>query len=93
MGAERLSADRVHGHGEAGEHRVAGDVGESDGQGASGELHASQPPHADYRDDASEVAHKVNGRHRQTHVHYLLHLLPNLCNDVRNSEEDNRRHG
>lgn len=78
VGAESLAAHGLHAHGEAGEDRVSGDVGEADGEGAASELGAAEAAHAYDGDEAAEVAYEVDGHDGEANVLESLQLIPNL---------------
>lgn len=51
LGSEGLGTERLHAQGQAGEDRVAGDVGEGDGQRPGGELEVPEAAEEEHGDD------------------------------------------
>uniref|UniRef100_A0A5K1GXI9 Uncharacterized protein n=1 Tax=Nymphaea colorata TaxID=210225 RepID=A0A5K1GXI9_9MAGN len=60
LGSERLAADGLHPHCQAGDDGVAGDVGEADGERTAREFHLAeraQEEHGDHGSGVEEQAH------------------------------------
>ncbi|BAT11727.1 Os10g0523201, partial [Oryza sativa Japonica Group] len=64
-GAHGLAAHRLHAHGEAGQHGVPRDVGESDGERPAGERELAEPAEEQHRDHRPDVQYQPRHDHRQ----------------------------
>ncbi|KAF7813247.1 hypothetical protein G2W53_034223 [Senna tora] len=68
LGSEGLSTDGFHADGEAGEDRVAGNVGESDGQGAAGEGELAEAAEEEHGDHGAAIEKETSEDHRESYV-------------------------
>ncbi|BAT06539.1 Os08g0546000, partial [Oryza sativa Japonica Group] len=73
-GAERLAAHGVHPGGEPGQHRVPGDVGEAEREGAAGERETAKPAKKEHGYQRAHVHQQPSSNHRHGEPHDGCHL-------------------